>query len=353
MTLLLVFYSYTSYTYASLNQAQFDSILEEVQNEFQTDMQALDLQFTLNKQWKSEERLASIKIPQGKAILSISGFMARQELMSEDSFRLLLCHEVGHVLGGAPKQSPGHWSSTEGQADYYSTAKCIKRLIPENDEQYSRVKAASLALAQMDAIGNGNHPESVSLDKRDSSQVMASITTHPNSQCRLDTMIAGLNCSVDPHIDFDTTNSDIGACVRRSSDEEMRNAARPRCWFRPPTKRLYCTSEEKFSDFGGTIPQLTVIQDDQRDDGTIGIQLAPSLNNPLKIPVTRALIQGNAMVHSNYTLTKVSDKRYEISVQRDYVDSLRSLSLVPIQWENVVWNESGDQYHFQLNCNEQ
>ena len=351
ITLLLLLLSLKSY--ATLDRDQFETITNEILNEFQEDMLKMDLRFSLNKQWNSEGRIASIKIPNGEATLSISGFMARQELMTEDAFRLLLCHEVGHVLGGAPKQSPGHWSSSEGQADYYSTSKCIKRILPNDDNLHQRIRKASLALAQLDALGNGNHPEAVSLDNKDKTIVLNSISTHPNSQCRLDTLIAGLNCKVDPYLDFDRTDSNIGACTRKNADNSISKAARPRCWFRPPSKRLYCTSQEKFTDYGGSISQLTLLLDNERDNGTINVTLSTAISNPALLPLTIGTKDGQEIEHKDYSITQENKMSFKVRVHKNFVNELKQYALVPIKWDEVNWNEDGDNYLFNTSCIEQ
>lgn len=48
--------------------------------------------------------------------------------MTEGAVLFLLCHEVGHLVGGIPKKETNTWASTEGQSDYYAASTCLKRL---------------------------------------------------------------------------------------------------------------------------------------------------------------------------------------------------------------------------------
>lgn len=51
--------------------------------------------------------------------------------VTPDSYLALLCHEVGHRLGGPPfKTRPidPSWSSTEGQSDYFAASVCLKKV---------------------------------------------------------------------------------------------------------------------------------------------------------------------------------------------------------------------------------
>lgn len=60
--------------------------------------------------------------------------------LSLDGFRMILCHEVGHLFSGAPRRPiPVEWDgptapdslsflSSEGQSAYYATAVCFRAL---------------------------------------------------------------------------------------------------------------------------------------------------------------------------------------------------------------------------------
>jgi hypothetical protein len=45
---------------------------------------------------------------------------------------LIICHELGHHVGGFPFVSGtpfgGYWAATEGQSDYYSTQVCARTM---------------------------------------------------------------------------------------------------------------------------------------------------------------------------------------------------------------------------------
>lgn len=65
------------------------------------------------------------------SIAVLSGYFLSQE-MGDSVHLLVLCHEIGHYLGGYPKKiedNKERWSSAEGQADYYSTHTCFKDML--------------------------------------------------------------------------------------------------------------------------------------------------------------------------------------------------------------------------------
>jgi hypothetical protein len=57
------------------------------------------------------------------------GGLARMPKMSRDGAAQILCHEMGHAIGGAPyKLGKDHNVSIEPQADYFSTQSCLRRV---------------------------------------------------------------------------------------------------------------------------------------------------------------------------------------------------------------------------------
>lgn len=53
-----------------------------------------------------------------------------------DLLAYILCHELGHLLGGSPKKTNSTWASTEAQSDFFASAVCLRRLI-EKDPKLS------------------------------------------------------------------------------------------------------------------------------------------------------------------------------------------------------------------------
>ena len=121
---------------------------------------------------------------------------------SEDAFALLLCHETGHLYGGSPWSDEHNQLSMEGQADYWS-AFCFKKIIQKFPYQEGdRLTEAALLLTAFYADNRGiSHPE---VGTPDPTVVERILKTHPEPQCRLDTILAG-----------------------------MRGAERPLCWWKP------------------------------------------------------------------------------------------------------------------------
>lgn len=141
---------------------------------------------------------AEINKNKDQIVIDIMGGMLMHPKMKPDTLKLLLCHELGHLLGGEPLKSRNGWSSTEGQADYYSGAVCAKNL---GMSEFSFLKAA-VSLTTIYAEVTREAPPR--LDSSDPLTVNRTNYGYPPVQCRLDTLISG-----------------------------WRGGERPYCWFRP------------------------------------------------------------------------------------------------------------------------
>lgn len=128
---------------------------------------------------------AEIKKDNNLLMIEVMGGMVNHPQMNINAFKLLLCHEWGHFMGGAPLKSRGGWSSTEGQADYYSGLVCSRLL---GMDETSFIDGA-LALTQIYSLVT--RESSPKLDRCDQNRVQRINFGYPSVQCRLDTIIAG------------------------------------------------------------------------------------------------------------------------------------------------------------------
>jgi hypothetical protein len=188
------------------------------------------------------------------------GGLARYENMTRDGFAMVICHELGHHLGGAPKKASywGYsWASNEGQADYFATLKCARRLFINDDnaeilshmnidplvadkcqENFKseqdvnicvRASMAGKVLASvLNSLGHGEDP--VEFNTPDDSVVRRTDDSHPAAQCRLDTYFSGSICHVAYTEDVDNEDPAIGTCARVHNDID---GVRPLCWYKP------------------------------------------------------------------------------------------------------------------------
>jgi len=239
---------------SGVQQEQAKTIIKQIKQSFGQKFAPKTLQIEFL--WDNAEvRASSTYDDNDDPKIVVYGGLARHPLMTEDGLSLILCHELGHFLGGAPKKFRGHsslrsWSSAEGQADYYAASKCLKKVFRENVKNESiesllglvnippteitnvcidylcqRILAASLSVSKIYALAASGNPDQVSLKNKDQSVTYETITTHPNPQCRLDTYEAGALCPIPYSQDFDLNDPSVGAC-----DQDY---GRPLCWFHP------------------------------------------------------------------------------------------------------------------------
>lgn len=194
--------------------------------------------------------------PRNEWRLTFLGGLARHKFMTRDGFSLVICHEIGHQMGGAPRlDGDTYWASIEGQSDYFATAKCLRRLwmkknnskalqgkiIPEIlmqkcSEQWKAIQDRELCLR------SGLAAESVAqvfaslktfskppkFETPDSKVVKKTDNSHPAPQCRLDTYLAGALCEIS-YLDDLGDDEFKGACHMRSGQQI---GLRPACWFK-------------------------------------------------------------------------------------------------------------------------
>lgn len=196
--------------------------------------------------------------PRNSWIVSLLGGIIRHPKMTADALALVLCHELGHHLGGAPRKNekfgpgPDDYPSNEGQSDYFAGLKCFRQIFEHDDNEallqgkfipsevqrdceasYSFNTAAyflcarsALAAHALSLILSGGKVTSFSTPAKN--QVTKTNDNHPAGQCRLDTYFAGALCTVEG--DLDRKNPEIGTCHDYTSTI-LGN--RPLCWFKP------------------------------------------------------------------------------------------------------------------------
>lgn len=243
---------------SNISKKEFNKIIDTVKKVYQPIFKAQRMNFRIESQWEDKQVNAFAGTRGSDRYILLYGGYARHKLMTKDAYLSVVCHEIGHHLGGFPKKNANTWSSSEGQADYFSTLKCMKEVLREDDnnedialaldlpedvkkqcrfqfsdtnDYYICLRGAKAAeehgkvIADIDS--KGMNPE-VSLMTPSNYVVESTNLKHPDAQCRLDTKLQGALCNVSTKIALDNFDESVGTCTFNNFNI-LGN--RPACWF--------------------------------------------------------------------------------------------------------------------------
>lgn len=156
----------------------------------------------------------------------------RDPAMTPDAFLGMLCHEIGHVLGGEPysentMKPSAQWvsnvpSSTEGQSDYFSSLACMKKVFADTTQnthadfavtprvkslcvrQYSNILDQNICqrsaqsgfeimhfiISVYERFGSNSDQLKLNMDTPEGPGLSVG-RLYPSVQCRFDTILAG------------------------------------------------------------------------------------------------------------------------------------------------------------------
>ncbi|MES2855323.1 MAG: hypothetical protein V4692_05650 [Bdellovibrionota bacterium] len=250
-----------------ITEKTFNAVIDEAERIYKPIFLAKGANFIVARNWTDGTVNAYAEQNGKNWKISMFGGLARHTETTPDAFAMVVCHEIGHHLGGVPKYKSMKWASVEGQSDYYATLKCMHKII-ENLQEWPtafdvdplvaercqavhgsiakkydicvRSSNGGLALARLLAsLGGEKMPQ---FNTPDASKVTRTNENHPAGQCRLDTYFAGAVCDADITIDPSDTDEKVGSCVTgeasllRAAKQGMSAFAdgmgsRPACWY--------------------------------------------------------------------------------------------------------------------------
>lgn len=210
----------TTVTASGISEKSFNRALDKVEKYYAPIIEARGAKLQINRLWKDGTVNSDASQENGVWIINSYGGLARFSGMSVNGYMQVACHEMGHHLGGAPKYPDDPWASDEGEADYFSSIRCMKAMGLSEAE----INASSLVLAKVLAkLGGESVP---SPKKHDPSVVKETNHDHPQAQCRLDTYLAGNVC--DKEGDLSESDPSVHTCY-----DYKKPGVRPLCWFKP------------------------------------------------------------------------------------------------------------------------
>ena len=245
----------TKSTPTGISEAQFNKVIDKVEDIYGPIASSLGGQLNVARLW-DDGTVNAAAYPSGKQMnVMMYGGLARHAAITEDGFALVLCHEIGHHIGGAPKKVRG-WASNEGQADYFATLKCLRKVfaLENNDAALKKVLVplkvtlscarqfkgkldrqicarsamAGLSVSKLFQSLRGLE-KAPNFNTPDAAKVASTFDGHPAYQCRLDTYFQGALCLVDENTDVSQSEEVTGTCHPSLGDKV---GVRPSCWMK-------------------------------------------------------------------------------------------------------------------------
>lgn len=226
-------------------------LMQFIESEYKTTIETTHLKarFAWNFDWQQTYLGAGTTYYQNTFTIMLLGGMVRAPGSNFSLIAFTLCHEVGHYLGGHPKQrfsgeDEDDWASAEGQADWFAAHSCLPKVYryfkkhkPERLIEVSYLTealpfcssySAHADLCQwMLSAGLGfvrfahyyyeRQSPLVSLAFEASERPIETVrSAYPSLQCRLDTAKQGTYCALES-LGYKNINS---------------QCQRPACWYR-------------------------------------------------------------------------------------------------------------------------
>lgn len=253
-----------------MTEEDFQNVITRLESIYSPIFKSYGKKLVIERKWEDGTVNAYARLEGSTALVTIHGGLARHPQINADALALVVCHEAGHHIGGAPQKKMGgafssvSWASNEGQADYFGTLKCMRRFFSEenNSEYISRIQVPTIvrdscaehfphpeiqamcirsvlaghALSKMfrDLRSGRTFIPELDFAKKDPSVVRNTDDAHPAPQCRLDTYFSGAICDREVSENVSFTNINDGVCSR---EKGYSRGVRPLCWFRPPSNR--------------------------------------------------------------------------------------------------------------------
>ncbi|MDP3543081.1 MAG: hypothetical protein Q8T11_11505 [Elusimicrobiota bacterium] len=240
-----------------ITQAQFNAVIDTAEKIYGPVIAAQGGKLVIKRLWENNTVNASAQRQGSNYVVNMYGGLARHATITQDGFALVVCHEIGHHIGGAPKYGGGNdWASNEGQSDYFANLKCLRRMFtasaasgfsrledagarpaceaafPGEADRDLCVRNAAAGMSVMNLFrALRNETVIPRFDTPDPAVVARTADGHPGTQCRLDTYYSGSICSRGVDEALSQTDAAAGTCTSASGHTI---GLRPRCWYKPP-----------------------------------------------------------------------------------------------------------------------
>ena len=237
-----------------MTEETFNAVIDEVETYYKPIISGHGADLIIERNWKDATVNAYASQSGSTWTIAMFGGLARRPEVTPDGFAMVVCHEMGHHLGGFPFVSG--WAAAEGTSDYFAMHACAKALWAHSENTTEQIDSVARELCDTNLDPNQDRAlcyremnagyslanllgalggTKVSFSTPDKSIVKRTYSSHPKAQCRLDTYVAGTLCGLkwdDAVIPQTEAESSKYVCTNKSVDG-YDIQARPRCWFKP------------------------------------------------------------------------------------------------------------------------
>lgn len=256
---------------SNITKEGFMAAIAKLKAVYEAIVRAHGATLTINEKWSDGTINASAQQFGNSWQINLYGGLARRPELTPDAYMMVMCHEMGHHLGGFSFYQPFFgdvWAANEGQSDYFATHSCARKMWGEDLEENAkfresvpeivktacdkswntteaqdlcyRVSAAAKSLgATLASLTQSPEPQ---YDTPDTNKVAETSDEHPAPQCRLDTTFQAALCT----IEFDanlipgkemndpfSVNAEREAAIKSCTSYSNQNVGlRPQCWFK-------------------------------------------------------------------------------------------------------------------------
>ncbi|WP_374075528.1 hypothetical protein [Bdellovibrio bacteriovorus] len=201
---------------SSLTMIDYASVIGKfITQNYTRVLQQTGLPLTIPFEWESPYFAAFAKKNSDSMQISIWGGMARAPGATPGALAAVLCHELGHILGGEPLQTiPGaDWASAEGQSDFFAASQCLPDLLKKYPDLITNIdpqveklcgenrdcaRTMQAGLEMMRLLQKYSYRDYVPVSLEVSEKPAADLirNSYPSDQCRMDTYVQGALCQL-------------------------------------------------------------------------------------------------------------------------------------------------------------
>jgi len=180
---------------SEIQAVDFYTIPMKIISLFQKELASTGYPLKLDAKWESPFFGAGVTLYENQFTIMILGGMTRIDEMTKDAYAAIVCHELGHILGGAPHQTipSAEWSSAEGQSDFFAASVCLPRYFKSlNIKQEALASQIEVAGFEMvTALSYFDREQKLIRHLEYKKKVTATlINAYPDHQCRYETFRA-------------------------------------------------------------------------------------------------------------------------------------------------------------------